>query len=64
MLEMRIAYMALNKKIEYYLQKTFAPDSRIDDQMLGKDLTFVTNEHGEPVTLFIGSRRPDGAITG
>ena len=56
--------MALNKKITYFLEKTYAPDSRIDDVMLGNDLTFITNELGEPVTLFIGKRRPDGAITG
>ncbi|MEJ8756521.1 hypothetical protein WG947_05910 [Pontibacter sp. H259] len=56
--------MALNKKIDIFLQKTFAPDARIDEKMLGKDLTFMTNENGEPVTLFIGVRRPDGAITG
>ena len=56
--------MALNKKIEYYLQKTFAPEALIDEQLLGKDITFKTNEYGEAVTLFIGKRRPDGAITG
>lgn len=56
--------MALNKKIEYFLQKTYTPDARINDKMLGKDLTFITNDKGEPVTLFIGTRRPDGAITG
>ncbi|HEY4651480.1 MAG TPA: hypothetical protein VIG72_08695 [Pontibacter sp.] len=56
--------MALNKKIEYYLQKTFAPDARLDERLLGKDITFFTNENGEAVTLFIGTRRPDGAIAG
>ncbi|MER2999439.1 hypothetical protein [Pontibacter populi] len=56
--------MALNEKIAYFLEKSYSPDSRIDDKMLGKDLTFITNEYGEPVTLFIGTRRPDGAITG
>ena len=56
--------MALSKKIEYFLQKTFAPDTRIDDRLLGKDITFMTNDLGEAVTLFIGTRRPDGAITG
>ncbi|UOQ73284.1 hypothetical protein [Hymenobacter cellulosilyticus] len=30
----------------------------------GHDITFVTNEHGEPVLLFIGKRRPDGIIAG
>ncbi|MBB6610215.1 hypothetical protein H7F15_04115 [Pontibacter sp. Tf4] len=56
--------MALNKKIEQYLQKIFEPDTSMELRLLGKDLTFYTNEHGEPVTLFIGQRRPDGAITG
>lgn len=56
--------MAISKKIESYLQKIYAPEARIDDKLLGKDITFITNEYGEPVTLFIGVRRPDGAITG
>ena len=56
--------MALSKKITYFLEKIFAPDARIDDKMLGKHLTFITNEYGEPITLYIGTRRPDGAITG
>lgn len=50
--------------MEIYLQKTYAPDARIDAKLLGKDITFITNEYGEPVTLYIGTRRPDGAITG
>lgn len=56
--------MPLNKKILEKLNKRFAPDSRLDDTYQGLDLTFITNELGEPVTLFIGKRRPDGAITG
>lgn len=56
--------MALNKKLAEKLNKRFAPDSRIDDTYQGLDLTFITNELGEPITLFIGKRRPDGAITG
>lgn len=56
--------MALNKKIELHLQKIFAPNARLDEKLLGKDVTFVTNEFGEPETLFIGKRQPDGAING
>ncbi len=56
--------MALSKKIEAYLEKSFTPDSRIDHKMLGIDLTYITNEQGEPVTLFIGRRKPDGSIVG
>ena len=56
--------MALNKKIETYLQKRFTPDSSLQEKLLGNDVTVVTNELGEAVTLFIGKRRPDGNITG
>lgn len=56
--------MALNPKLEYKLSKKFAPDSRIDDQYNGKDITFITNDLGEPVTLFIGTRQEDGSIAG
>ncbi|MFD2244857.1 hypothetical protein [Pontibacter ruber] len=56
--------MALNAKLEDILSKTYAPDARIDQIYHGKDLTFITNELGEPVTLFIGKRREDGAIAG
>ena len=56
--------MPLNKKLAEKLNKRFAPDSRIDDVYQGLDLTYITNELGEPITLFIGKRRPDGAITG
>jgi hypothetical protein len=56
--------MPQNKKLAVKLNKRFAPTSRIDDVYQGLDLTYITNELGEPITLFIGKRRPDGAITG
>lgn len=56
--------MPLNSKLEHKLQKLYTPDTRIDDTYHGKDITFVTNELGEPVSLFIGKRREDGAIAG
>lgn len=56
--------MPLNPKLENKLNKLYAPSSRINDSYSGKDLTFITNEFGEPVTLFIGTRREDGAIVG
>ncbi|WP_114783076.1 hypothetical protein [Botryobacter ruber] len=56
--------MALNEKLVAKLNKKYAPDTRIDDSYHGKDITFITNELGEPVTLFIGKRREDGAIAG
>lgn len=56
--------MPLSPNLEKMLNKIYPPQSTIDNVYNGKDITFKTNEHGEPVTLFIGQRRPDGAITG
>lgn len=56
--------MGMHAKLEEKLNKRYPPSSRIDEVFRGNDLTFVTNEQGEPVTLFIGKRRPDGAIVG
>lgn len=57
--------MPLSPALEKLLSKTYAADARLDDRYRGNDITFITNERGEPVTLFIGRRRPeDGAITG
>jgi hypothetical protein len=50
----------LNKK----LSKIYPPSQRIDDVFRGNDITFITNENGEPVTLYIGERMEDGSIKG
>ncbi|MBD1396108.1 hypothetical protein H9Q13_02930 [Pontibacter sp. JH31] len=56
--------MPLGPKLIEKLNKLYAPDSRIDQHYNGKELTFITNDLGEPVTLFIGKRLEDGAIAG
>lgn len=56
--------MPLHRELDKKLSKTFEPSTTIDDVFKGYDITFVTNEHGEPVTLFFGKRRPDGRIVG
>ena len=56
--------MAINPKLMKVLEKTYAAQERYDQKLLGNDITFITNEHGEPVTLFIGKRRDDGSIIG
>ena len=56
--------MALGPKLIEKLNKLYAPDSRLDMHYNGKDLTFITNELGEPITLFIGKRQDDGSISG
>lgn len=56
--------MPLHPELDKKLSKKYEPKTRIDDVFKGYDITFVTNEHGEPVLLFFGRRRPDGAIAG
>lgn len=56
--------MPLHAQLAEKLSKVYEPSATINDRFKGLDITFVTNEHGEPVTLFIGQRRPDGAISG
>ncbi|MFD2512445.1 hypothetical protein ACFSRY_01090 [Pontibacter locisalis] len=56
--------MPLSPKIEKLLNKVCAPQERYDTKLLGKDISYITNELGEPVTLYIGKRREDGDIAG
>lgn len=56
--------MPLNPKLQHLLEKLHEPEQRYDKQYSGKDITYFTNEYGEPVTLFIGKRRDDGSIRG
>lgn len=56
--------MALSEKLEEKLNKAYPAKTRIDDVFKGNDITFITNELGEPVTLFIGKRGEDGSIKG
>ncbi|WP_022824028.1 hypothetical protein [Hymenobacter norwichensis] len=56
--------MPLHRLLDQKLSKTYEPSTRIDDVFKGYDITFLTNEHGEPMTLFFGKRRPDGTIAG
>jgi hypothetical protein len=56
--------MPLHPELDKKLSKTFEPRVSIDDVFKGYDITFITNEHGEPMTLFFGKRRPDGLIVG
>jgi hypothetical protein len=59
-----IYFMALSERLEEKLSKSYPAKTRIDDVFKGNAITFITNDLGEPVTLFIGKRREDGAIKG
>ena len=56
--------MPLHPELEKKLSKIYEPSARLDDVFKGYDITFLTNAHGEPTTLFFGRRRPDGLIAG
>ncbi|AKD04628.1 hypothetical protein POKO110462_10975 [Pontibacter korlensis] len=56
--------MSLNPKLEQLLEKVYEPKQRYDKKYGTKDITYITNELGEPVTLFIGRRNEDGSIAG
>jgi hypothetical protein len=56
--------MPLHPQLDQKLSKLYAPSTRIDDVFKGHDITFVTNDHGEPMMLFIGKRKANGAIAG
>lgn len=56
--------MPLHPELDKKLSKTYEPSARLDEVFKGYDITFLTNELGEPMTLFFGRRRPDGLIAG
>lgn len=56
--------MPLHRELDKKLSKTFKPRATINEVFKGYDITFLTNEHGEPTVLFFGQRRPDGLIVG
>lgn len=56
--------MPINAKLQKILEKFYEPDKRYDQKFSKLAISFITNEYGEPVTLFIGKRNEDGSIKG
>lgn len=56
--------MPLGEELVRKLEKLYLPKSQIDDNFKGNDLTFITNDLGEAITLFIGHRKDNGDIKG
>jgi hypothetical protein len=56
--------MGLQPALEAKLARIYAPDATISETFRGKDLTIITNDKGQAVTLFIGRRNADGSIAG
>ncbi|HEU5145661.1 MAG TPA: hypothetical protein VFT90_03065 [Chryseosolibacter sp.] len=56
--------MKLNQSLLLKLSKRYAPSSMVEMKFKGKDLSFKTDEEGNPVVLFIRKALPDGKIKG
>ncbi|WP_426492750.1 hypothetical protein [Hymenobacter sp. 102] len=56
--------MPLHPELEKKLSNTYEPNATLHDVFKGYNITFVTNEHGEPVLLFFGRQQPNGLIAG
>jgi hypothetical protein len=56
--------MKLSGELQKLLSKRYEPSSMIDMQFKGNDVSFKTDEEGNPVLLFIGTRKQDGNIKG
>jgi len=56
--------MALGASLIRKLEKKFPAKSNIEGSFRGNDLTIITNELGEAVTLFVGKRKENGDIKG
>jgi hypothetical protein len=54
----------LGKELLAKLDKIYKPSSRFDLEFKGNDITFLTNQSGEPMVLYIGKRKEDGDIAG
>ena len=56
--------MKLNEFLLLKLSKRYEPSTMVDMKFKGKDLSFKTDDEGNPVVLFIGKAQPDGKIKG
>jgi hypothetical protein len=56
--------MKLSDELQKKLAKKFEPATMIDMQFKGNDVSFKTDEEGNPVLLFIGKRTAEGTIKG
>lgn len=60
----KIKRTSIGPKLEAKMNKIYKPGLRYDEVFQGKDITFITNENGEPITLYVGKRKENGNIVG
>ena len=56
--------MPLNQQLQKKLSLRYEPSSMIDMRFKGNDVSFKTDEEGNPVLLFIGTRSEEGTVKG
>lgn len=56
--------MKLNEELIKKLSRPYEPSALVDMRWKEKDITFKTDEQGQPVLLFIGQRSATGAVKG
>ncbi|ACU62460.1 hypothetical protein [Chitinophaga pinensis] len=56
--------MKLNDDLIKKLEKLYTPSTMVDMEFRGNDLSFKTDEEGNPILLFIGKRAADGNVRG
>ena len=56
--------MKLSQGLLMKLSKKYQPSSMVEMKFKGRDLSFRTDDEGNPVVLFIGKSLGDGRIKG
>lgn len=56
--------MALGEQLRAKLRKLYSPSSMISMKYKGNDISFKTDDEGNPILLFIGRKNEEGTIKG
>jgi hypothetical protein len=56
--------ISLSYHLRLKLTKRYEPSSLVSIKYKGNDLTFKTDDEGNPIVLFIGKELPNGKIRG
>ena len=56
--------MPLNHELQKKLNRRYEPSSMVSMRFKGNDVSFKTDEEGNPVLLFIGRKNEKGIVKG
>jgi hypothetical protein len=57
-------FMKLSEELQKKLRRLYEPSTMITMQFKGNDVSFKTDEEGNPILLFIGTKNKEGNIKG